>query len=57
MTMSFKPLAEWNPPGQVYWWPENPTLTNYNRTILGGGDTGEARAEISVSDLPAVAVR
>ena len=26
ITMSFKPLAEWNPPGKVYWWPDNPTL-------------------------------
>ena len=25
---------EWNPPGKVYWWPENPTLDNY-KNILG----------------------
>ncbi len=35
VTMSFKPQAEWNPPGgQTYWTPENPTMDNY-RDILG----------------------
>ena len=34
--MSFKPLTEWNPPGKVYWFPENPTLENYKK-ILGLG--------------------
>lgn len=34
VTMSFKPLPEWNPPGQVFWFPESPTLGNYT-TILG----------------------
>jgi multiple sugar transport system permease protein len=37
VTMSFKPLPEWNPPGKVYWWPENPTLENYEK-ILGIGE-------------------
>lgn len=34
ITMSFKPRPEWNPPGKVFWWPENPTLSNYTN-ILG----------------------
>jgi multiple sugar transport system permease protein len=34
LTMSFKPQPEWNPPGKVYWFPENPTLENY-KDILG----------------------
>jgi multiple sugar transport system permease protein len=38
VTMSFKPLPEWNPPGKVYWFPENPTLENYEK-ILGIGST------------------
>ena len=33
-TMSIKPQDEWNPPGEVYWKPANPTLDNY-RSILG----------------------
>ena len=40
VTMSFKPLPEWNPPGKVYWVPENPTLENYEK-ILGLGTGGE----------------
>jgi multiple sugar transport system permease protein len=41
VTMSFKPQREWNPPGKVYWFPESPTLQNYEK-ILGidsGGET------------------
>ena len=34
VTMSFKPRAEWNPPGKVYWVPQDPTLRNYT-DILG----------------------
>jgi multiple sugar transport system permease protein len=34
ITMSFKPRPEWNPPGQVIWWPKEPTITNYT-DILG----------------------
>jgi multiple sugar transport system permease protein len=34
VTMSFKPLPEWNPPGQIYWFPDNPTIDNYT-SILG----------------------
>lgn len=29
VTMAFKPQPEWNPPGQVVWWPRNPTLDNF----------------------------
>jgi multiple sugar transport system permease protein len=34
VTMSFKPLEEWNPPGKVYWFPENPTVANFT-DVLG----------------------
>jgi multiple sugar transport system permease protein len=34
VTMSFKPQDEWNPPGKVYWIPQNPTVSNYT-DILG----------------------
>jgi multiple sugar transport system permease protein len=38
VTMSFKPRPEWNPPGKVYWFPENPTIDNYT-DILGLKET------------------
>ena len=31
VTMSFKPLPEWNPPGKIFWWPGDPTLVNYEK--------------------------
>jgi multiple sugar transport system permease protein len=34
VTMSFKPRPEWNPPGKVFWFPDNPTVENYE-SILG----------------------
>jgi multiple sugar transport system permease protein len=34
VTMAFKPLAEWNPPGTIYWWPQDWTLANF-KAILG----------------------
>jgi multiple sugar transport system permease protein len=34
VTMSFKPKPEQNPPGKVYWFPENGTTSNY-QDILG----------------------
>jgi multiple sugar transport system permease protein len=34
VTMSFKPLDEWNPPGKVYWYPQHPTVSNFT-DILG----------------------
>lgn len=34
LTMSFKPLPEWNPPGKTFWWPDEPTLENYEK-IMG----------------------
>jgi multiple sugar transport system permease protein len=39
VTMSFKPLPEWNPPGKVYWVPDDPTLVNYEKIL--GISTGE----------------
>ena len=37
--MSFKPRREWNPPGKVYWFPEDPTIDNYTN-ILGIQEEG-----------------
>jgi multiple sugar transport system permease protein len=34
VTMSFKPLEEWNPPGKVFWFPDNPTVANFT-DVLG----------------------
>jgi multiple sugar transport system permease protein len=34
VTMSFKPVDEWNPPGKVFWFPDNPTVSNYT-DVLG----------------------
>jgi multiple sugar transport system permease protein len=34
VTMSFKPLDEWNPPGKIYWYPQHPTVSNFT-DILG----------------------
>ena len=39
VSMSFKPRPEWNPPGKVYWLPQDPTLRNY--TDILGLRTGE----------------
>jgi len=33
ITMSFKSLDEWNPPGKVYWVPKDWTLDNYKDTF------------------------
>lgn len=51
LTMAFKPPAEWNPPGQIYWWPENWTWDNFE-DILGLKEqegifaTGKSRSAI-----------
>ena len=34
LTMAFKPEDEWNPPGHVFWWPSNWTVSNFTN-ILG----------------------
>ena len=34
VTMSFKPIDEWNPPGKIFWFPEHPTASNYT-DVLG----------------------
>ncbi len=39
VTMAFKPLDEWNPPGKVFWFPQNPTLDNFT-DILGLKEQG-----------------
>ena len=39
LTMSLKPRPEWNPPGKVYWAPQDWTLRNY--TDILGLRTGE----------------
>ncbi|MFN8187160.1 MAG: carbohydrate ABC transporter permease [Gaiellales bacterium] len=52
VTMSFKPLAEWNPPGKVYWFPENPTLENYQKVLgVGGGKRSPFATERSRSAI------
>jgi len=50
VTMSFKPLEEWNPPGKVFWYPNNPTLSNFE-DILGLKGAGEFFTERSRSAL------
>src|SRR5687768_9022583 len=40
VTMSFKPLPEWNPPGKVFWFPDNPTVENYTSLLGLKGDEG-----------------
>jgi multiple sugar transport system permease protein len=52
VTMAFKPLEEWNPPGTIYWWPENWTLDNF-KAILGqettsGGVFGQGKQDSAV---------
>ena len=39
VSMSFKPRPEWNPPGKVFWLPQDATLRNY--TDILGLRTGE----------------
>ena len=34
VTMSFKPQDEWNPPGKIFWYPHQPTVSNFT-DILG----------------------
>ncbi len=34
VTMAFKPVDEWNPPGKVFWYPHHPTVSNFT-DILG----------------------
>ncbi len=34
VTMAFKPSDEWNPPGKIFWWPDNWTWSNF-QDILG----------------------
>ncbi|HEY8773644.1 MAG TPA: carbohydrate ABC transporter permease [Gaiellaceae bacterium] len=34
VTMSFKPQDEWNPPGKIFWFPHQPTVSNFT-DILG----------------------
>jgi multiple sugar transport system permease protein len=53
LTMSFKPQEEWNPPGQVIWWPEDWTLDNY-RSIFGvpsGDDIFATRPKSAVDPI------
>jgi multiple sugar transport system permease protein len=39
ITMAFKPPAEWNPPGKIVWWPQEPTIDNF-KSILGFQKSG-----------------
>jgi multiple sugar transport system permease protein len=51
VTMSFKPLAEWNPPGKVYWAPDKPTIGNYKAVLNIGSGPKSDNGDVSVSDL------
>jgi multiple sugar transport system permease protein len=50
VTMSFKPEAEWNPPGKVYWFPAKPTTANFE-DILGLSSGGGFFTQRSQSAL------
>ena len=52
VTMSFKPLDEWNPPGKVYWFPQNPTVSNYTDILGIQGPTSGFFSDRSRSALP-----
>jgi multiple sugar transport system permease protein len=52
VTMSFKPLDEWNPPGKVYWVPHNPTVSNYTDILGIQGPTSGFFSDRSRSALP-----
>jgi multiple sugar transport system permease protein len=52
VTMSFKPLDEWNPPGKVYWYPHNPTVSNYTDILGIQGPTSGFFSDRSRSALP-----
>ena len=39
ITMAFKPPKEWNPPGNIVWWPQEPTVDNF-KSILGFQKSG-----------------
>lgn len=51
VTMAFKPQDEWNPPGTIYWWPEDWTWANFEDILgLKGQEgifaTGKSRSAI-----------
>jgi len=52
VTMAFKPLDEWNPPGTIYWWPENWTLDNFKsilgQEVAGGGVFSQGKLDSAV---------
>jgi multiple sugar transport system permease protein len=51
VTMAFKPLDEWNPPGKVFWYPHVWTLANF-KNILGLTSGGTFFTSRSESALP-----
>jgi len=52
VTMAFKPLDEWNPPGTIFWWPENWTLDNFKsilgQEVSGGGVFSQGKLDSAV---------
>src|SRR5256885_6979030 len=51
VTMSFKPLDEWNPPGKVYWFPQHPTISNFTDILGIQGPTSGFFSDRSLSAL------
>lgn len=54
VTMSFKPLPEWNPPGQVFWVPENPTVSNYVEILGLKGEAGSGAGAVLAAERSAI---
>jgi multiple sugar transport system permease protein len=41
VTMAFKPVDEWNPPGKVFWFPQHPTVSNFTDVLGIQGATSQ----------------
>lgn len=54
VTMAFKPKAEWTSAGgKIYWFPENPTLENFE-TLLAQDQVGKFFKANTASALPSI---
>jgi multiple sugar transport system permease protein len=51
VTMSFKPKPEWNPPGKVYWAPQDWTVDNYTDILGLKSEAGQFATQRSRSAL------
>jgi len=52
VTMAFKPQDEWNPPGTIYWWPDNWTWANFEDILGLTGQQGIFATGRSRSAIP-----